>query len=89
MTEAAFLSAIRLHVTGNLALIRAAEDELIKNKVGLCTASHSLLNSAFCQGSALSDTASLPSHALGACSDSLECWLHAGVARPARAACLQ
>ena len=32
-TEAAFLSAIKLHVTGNLALIRAAEEELIKNKV--------------------------------------------------------
>ncbi len=31
-TEAAFLSAIKLHVTGNLALIRAAEEELIKNK---------------------------------------------------------
>jgi hypothetical protein len=31
-TEDAFLSAIRLHVTGNLALIRAAEEELIKNK---------------------------------------------------------
>ena len=29
MTEAAFLSAIKLHVTGNLALIRAAEEELI------------------------------------------------------------
>jgi len=32
-TENAFLSAIKLHVTGNLALIRAAEEELIKNKV--------------------------------------------------------
>lgn len=32
-TEDAFLSAIKLHVTGNLALIRAAEEELIKNKV--------------------------------------------------------
>jgi hypothetical protein len=32
-TEEAFLSAIRLHVTGNFALIRAAEEELIKNKV--------------------------------------------------------
>lgn len=31
--EAAYLSAIKLHVTGNLALIRAAEDELVKNKV--------------------------------------------------------
>ena len=35
-TEAAFLSAIKLHVTGNLALIRAGEEELIKNKVS-CT----------------------------------------------------
>ena len=36
-TEAAFLSAIKLHVTGNLALIRAGEEELIKNKVEFCT----------------------------------------------------
>ena len=35
-TEAAFLSAIKLHVTGNLALIRAAEEELIKNKASYC-----------------------------------------------------
>ena len=33
VAEEAFLSAIKLHVTGNLALIRAAEEELIKNKV--------------------------------------------------------
>ncbi len=33
--EAAYLSAIKLHVTGNLALIRAAEEELVKNKVQL------------------------------------------------------
>ncbi|BDA43070.1 Glucose 1-dehydrogenase [Coccomyxa sp. Obi] len=30
--EAAYISAIKLHVTGNLTLIRAAEEELIKNK---------------------------------------------------------
>ncbi|CAL8461624.1 g1155 [Coccomyxa elongata] len=30
--EAAFIAALKLHVTGNLALIRAAEKELIKNK---------------------------------------------------------
>ncbi|CAL8461621.1 g1152 [Coccomyxa elongata] len=30
--EAAFISALKLHVTGNLTLIRAAEEELIKNK---------------------------------------------------------
>ncbi|BDA42099.1 Glucose 1-dehydrogenase [Coccomyxa sp. Obi] len=30
--EAAFIAALKLHVTGNLALIRAAEEELIKNK---------------------------------------------------------
>ena len=45
MTEAAFLSAIRLHVTGNLALIRAAEEELIKNKVRMRTAPASTGNS--------------------------------------------
>lgn len=31
--EVAYLSAIKLHVTGNLTLIRAAEEELVKNKV--------------------------------------------------------
>ena len=31
--EEAFISAIKLHVTANLAIIRAAEEELIKNKV--------------------------------------------------------
>lgn len=30
--EEAFISAIKLHVTANLAIIRAAEEELIKNK---------------------------------------------------------
>lgn len=33
--EEAFISAIKLHVTANLAIIRAAEQELIKNKVGM------------------------------------------------------
>ena len=33
--EEAFISAIKLHVTANLAIIRAAEEELIKNKVGM------------------------------------------------------
>ncbi|EIE22082.1 NAD(P)-binding protein [Coccomyxa subellipsoidea C-169] len=30
--EAAFIAALKLHVTGNLTLIRAAEEELVKNK---------------------------------------------------------
>ncbi|EIE23326.1 NAD(P)-binding protein [Coccomyxa subellipsoidea C-169] len=30
--EAAYIAAFKLHVTGNLTLIRAAEEELIKNK---------------------------------------------------------
>ncbi len=33
--EEAYIAAMKLHVTGNLALIRAAENKLIKNKVGL------------------------------------------------------
>lgn len=41
--EAAYLSAIKLHVTGNLTLIRAAEEELVKNKVPIL-----LLRSARC-----------------------------------------
>lgn len=32
-SEDAILAAIKLHVTGNLTLIRAAEEELVKNKV--------------------------------------------------------
>ncbi|EIE23334.1 hypothetical protein COCSUDRAFT_62877 [Coccomyxa subellipsoidea C-169] len=32
--EASFISSFKLHVTGNLNLIRAAEEELIKNKNG-------------------------------------------------------
>lgn len=39
--EEAFISAIKLHVTANLAIIRAAEEELIKNKVGMHMARHS------------------------------------------------
>ena len=38
LNEEAFISAIKLHVTGNLAIIGAAEQELIKNKVGIRTA---------------------------------------------------
>lgn len=35
--EDAFIAAIKLHMTGSLTFIRAAEEELVNNKVAPCT----------------------------------------------------
>ena len=72
MTEAAFLSAIRLHVTGNLALIRAAGRGADQEQGEDCAESRDmLLTTRLCKGKAHHCPATV--HVPGAYSDKVGC----------------